>query len=77
MLDIYAYSNKNECTLIASLLIVQSLRKIRSNKVQKNQGHVREVGQVAYIRQTQRLVWFKEKKPMAYSISLCLENTDF
>ena len=44
---------------------------------QKTQGHVREVGKVAYIRQTQRLVWFKEKKPMAYSISLCLENTDF
>jgi hypothetical protein len=41
------------------------------------QGHVREVCQVAYIRQTQRLVWFKEKKPMAYSISLCLENTYF
>ena len=42
-----------------------------------DQGHVREVGKVAYIRQTQRLVWFKEKKPMAYSISLCLENTYF
>ena len=41
---------------------------------QKTQGHVREVGKVAYIRQTQRLVWFKEKKPMAYSISLCLER---
>ena len=38
------------------------------------QGHIREVGKVGYIRQTQRLVWFKEKKPMAYSISLCLSG---
>ena len=35
----------------------------------KAQGHVREVGTVAYFRQTQRFGVYQRKKSMAYSIS--------